>query len=64
MTQPRTIFQVSVDCECSECGYGRVGQELVEALGELADTVADGSEIKRLTRAMAKAGAALAKATK
>ena len=36
--------------------------ELLEALGELADAVADGSEIKRLTKAIAKAGTVLAKA--
>ena len=35
--------------------------EMFDALGELADAVADDAELKRLTAAMAKAGAVLAK---
>ena len=37
--------------------------ELFDALGALADAVADGSDFKRLTAAMVKAGTVLAKAT-
>ena len=54
--------QCLIDAETALKVGNTLQAELVEALGELADAVADGSELQRLTAAMARAGAVLAKA--